>query len=59
MSCLIQSPAIFPSRAVIGYCKDQRNCRDADPVELPAGSRYIYKSFERVYAVRNNLSDNL
>ncbi|MBP6268922.1 MAG: PilW family protein [Rhizobacter sp.] len=42
-----------------GDVRTYRNCRDADPVELPAGSRYIYKSFERVYAVRNNLSDNL
>lgn len=42
-----------------GDVRTYRNCRDADPVELPAGSRYIYKSFERVYAVRNNLNDNL
>ena len=42
-----------------GDVRTYRNCRDAAPVELPAGSRFIYKSFERVYAVRNNLSDNL
>lgn len=42
-----------------GDVRTYRNCRDDDPVELPAGSRFIYKSFERVYAVRNNLSDNL
>ncbi|MFM9914463.1 MAG: PilW family protein, partial [Rhizobacter sp.] len=39
-----------------GEVRTYRNCRDADPVEPPAGSRYIYKSFQRVYAVRNNLS---
>ena len=41
-----------------GDVRTYRNCRDDDPVELPAG-RYIYKSFERIYAVRNNLSGNL
>ncbi len=38
-----------------GEVRTYRNCRGATP-ELPAGNRYIYKSFERVYAVRNNLS---
>lgn len=42
-----------------GDVRTYRNCRDDDPVELPEGSRFIYKSFERVYAVRNNLSDSL
>ena len=36
--------------------RQYRNCRSASPVDLPPGSRYMYKSFERVYAVRNNLS---
>lgn len=39
-----------------GEVRTYRNCRDAEPVEPPAGSRFIYKSFQRVYAVRNNLS---
>ncbi|MDL2337799.1 MAG: PilW family protein [Pseudomonadota bacterium] len=38
-----------------GQVRTYRNCRGATP-DLPAGNRYIYKSFERVYAVRNNLS---
>ena len=38
-----------------GEVRTYRDCRGAD-VELPAGNRFIYKSFERVYAVRNNLN---
>ncbi|MDO9313455.1 MAG: PilW family protein [Burkholderiaceae bacterium] len=39
-----------------GEARTYLNCRDAAPQPLPAGSRFIYKSFQRVYAVRNNLS---
>ena len=43
----------------VGNVRQYRNCRSATPVDLPAGTRYVYKSFERVYAVRNNLTGNL
>lgn len=42
-----------------GNVRQYRNCRSAVPVDLPAGARFVYKSFERVYAVRNNLTGSL
>lgn len=56
---VVRSLASTRQEDKVGDVRTYRNCRSSDPVELPAGSRYVYKSFQRVYAVRNNLSDNL
>ena len=34
------------------------NCR-GETIELPSGNRYVYKIYQRVFAVRNNLSAQL
>ncbi len=56
---VVRSLASTRQEDKVGDVRTYRDCRSAAPVELPAGSRYMYKSFQRVYAVRNNLSDNL
>jgi hypothetical protein len=38
-----------------GSIRTYRNCRGQN-VSMPTGDRYIYKRFERVFAVRNNLT---
>ncbi len=61
VSVCIVVRSLAPSRQEdkAGEERTYLNCRDDEPVTLPAGSRFVYKSFQRVYAVRNNLNDVL
>lgn len=42
----------------VGSERTYRDCRGND-VKMPSANRFIYKSFERVYAVRNNLTGTM